>query len=457
MEKPVILCVDDEKMVLRGLKEQLKGRLSNYNIEIAESGMEALELIEELVDNNIELPVIISDYAMPGMKGDELLEKIHKTLPDTVKIMLTGQATIDGVKNAVNCANLYRYIAKPWEHEDLYLTISEALKSFYSQKQLVEQNKKLESLNKELVEMNDAVVGTIMAAIDRRDVTTAGHSKRVAEYAVKLAEAISRVDYGVYKDLHFTPEQIQELNVAALLHDIGKIGIKERILQKRYRLNKEHQNILTYKFNYLKKCLRLKEMSREISEDELVILGKIDEYLSFILQMCKREYITSEEEEKVIKISQIEYVDIDNEVKFLLDDFEVDNLTVKRGNLTEKERKIVNTHVDHTYAILKKIPWSKNFKLVPEIASCHHERINGTGYRGLTGEQILVQSKILALIDIFEALTALDRPYKSPMPIEKALSIINEEVEKGNIDRDIFNVFVRENIHDIYKEVNKLL
>jgi len=332
------------------------------------------------------------------------------------------------------------------------MTISEGLKSFYNHKQLVEQNKKLEDLNRELIEMNDAVVETMVVAIDTRDVTTSGHSKRVAGYAVKLAEAISRVDYGTYKDLHFTPEQIQELNVSALLHDIGKIGIEESILQKKYKLSEEHQRSLVYKFNYHKKCLQERELSGIISERQAKVLRHMNEYLNFIIEMCKKNFITVEEENKIIAISKIEFVDTDNEVKTILNDFEVESLTIKRGNLTKKERKIINTHVEHTYDILKRIPWSKPFKLVPEIASCHHERVNGTGYcKGLKGEEILVQSRILALIDIFEALTALDRPYKPPMPIDKALQIINEEVELGHLDRDIFQVFVREKIYDLYK------
>lgn len=365
--------------------------------------------------------------------------------------MLTGQATIDGVKNAVNDANLYRYIAKPWEQQDLYLTISEALKSFYNHKQLVGQNKKLENLNRELIEMNDAVVETMVTAIDTRDVTTAGHSKRVAGYAVKLAEALSRVDYGAYKDLNFTPEQIQELNVAALLHDIGKIGIEESILQKKYRLTDEQQRSLIYKFNYHRKCLQVKELSGEISKSQLKVLKNMDEYLKFVLEMCKKSYITDEEEKKILEIAKIEYIDADNEVKMILNDFEVESLTIKKGNLTDKERKIINTHVEHTYDILKKVPWSNAFKQVPEIASCHHERINGTGYyKGLKGDEISVQSKILALIDIFEALTAFDRPYKPPVSIEKALEIISEEVELEHIDRDIFQVFLKEKIYNLY-------
>lgn len=452
MKKPVILCIDDEKIVLTSLKEQLKDRISAYDIEIAESGQEALEIISELSDNQIELPLVISDYVMPGMKGDAVLKSVHQTLPKTVKILLTGQATTEGVTNAVNNANLYRYIAKPWEKEDLCLTINEAVKSFYIDKKLEEQNKKLEAANKELIQLTNAVVETMVAALDTRDTTTAGHSKRLAGYAVKLAETLNLVEYGSYKDFKFTEDQIQELYYAALLHDIGKIGIKESILQKKYRLVEEHQNEIRYRFSYYKKYLEMKRLLGEIDESEVEVLKDIDGYCDFVLMISRRAYITDEEAAKIRRISEIDYVDIDNVSKKLLKDFEVEGLTIKKGNLTQTERDIINTHVDHTYNILKVIPWTKNLENVPGIASNHHERVNGTGYsKGLKADEIIVQAKILAILDIFEALTALDRPYKPPMQIDKALEIIREEVDLGHLDREICEVFVNEKVYDLYK------
>ncbi len=151
MRKPVILCVDDEKMILVSLKEQLKRHFGEtYTIETVESGEEALELLEELQEDRAELPVLIADQLMPGMKGDELLIKIHTELPKTLSILLTGQAGADAVGNAVNYANLYRYIAKPWEETDLILTLTEALRSYFQDKKLEEQNIELQKLNQEL-------------------------------------------------------------------------------------------------------------------------------------------------------------------------------------------------------------------------------------------------------------------------------------------------------------------
>jgi len=155
MSKGAIVCVDDERFVLISLRDQLTNHLgSDYDIELAESGEEALEIFAELRENEIEIPLIISDQIMPGMKGDELLIKIHAQSPQTLKILLTGQASAEAVGNAVNAANLYRYIAKPWDKADLCLTVTEALRSYAQDKKLAEQNEALKKINFELKQLN---------------------------------------------------------------------------------------------------------------------------------------------------------------------------------------------------------------------------------------------------------------------------------------------------------------
>ncbi|MGQ4650397.1 adenylate/guanylate cyclase domain-containing protein [Lyngbya aestuarii] len=155
MSKPVIICVDDERIVLVSLRDQLSQQLgSDYEIELAESAQEALEILEELQAEGVDVPLIISDQIMPGMKGDELLIQVHSRYPKTLKIMLTGQAGTESVGNAVNSANLYRYIAKPWETTDLGLTITEALRSYRQSQQLAEQNEALQKVNAQLKQLN---------------------------------------------------------------------------------------------------------------------------------------------------------------------------------------------------------------------------------------------------------------------------------------------------------------
>jgi class 3 adenylate cyclase len=151
MTKQVIICVDDEKTILKSLKTELKEALgNNYQIEIAEGGKDALELITELLEDGYEIPLIISDYVMPDMKGDELLRLVHEISPKTLKVMLTGQATIQAVGNAIKQAKLYRYIGKPWQTEDLRLTVTEAVHSYSQDKKLAEQNAELRKINQEL-------------------------------------------------------------------------------------------------------------------------------------------------------------------------------------------------------------------------------------------------------------------------------------------------------------------
>ncbi|MGL4376505.1 MAG: response regulator, partial [Microcoleaceae cyanobacterium] len=154
MNKQVIICVDDEISILRSLKSELKNVLGfDYQIELAEGGEDALELLESLQEEGYEIPLIISDYLMPGMKGDELLRLVHLNSPNTLNIMLTGQANIEGISNAIKYASLYRYIAKPWESEDLKLTVIEAINRYIQDRMIAEKNAKLQELNEKQAEL----------------------------------------------------------------------------------------------------------------------------------------------------------------------------------------------------------------------------------------------------------------------------------------------------------------
>ncbi len=155
MNRKAIICVDDEKMITRSLKAELKEAVGDdYIIEITENGEEALELIQEFIEDGDKIILIISDHIMPGMKGDELLRKVHLISPKTIKIMLTGQANLEAIANAINSAKLYRYITKPWQAEDLKLTVKQAINSYFQDQQLTEQNAQLQCMNNELAKLN---------------------------------------------------------------------------------------------------------------------------------------------------------------------------------------------------------------------------------------------------------------------------------------------------------------
>lgn len=448
MKKQFILCVDDERFILNSLKDQLKAQVgSDFNIEVAENGEDALEILKELLDDSEDVPIIISDYIMPGMKGDEFLKRAHKIHPDAVKILLTGLATLDGIKTIINQANLFRYISKPWEHEDLILAVTEGVKSYEKDRKIEIQNRDLITKNEELNLWTEAFVETMGKTLDTRDVTTAGHSKRMAEYAVRTAEAINRVDYGKYKDICFSEDEIKELYYAALLHDIGKIGIREQILLKPNKISIDRQRAIVYKCHWYKALLEIKSLKGELGENEIDHLNKLQSYIDLIIGMNGREYILEDEEKTLMVIAEIRFTDDSGIERNLLDDFELKNLSIKFGTLTKGEREIINQHVVFTYEILNGIPWPKNLCNVPNIAASHHEKLNGEGYyKGLSENEISTQSKILAILDIYEALTSPDRPYRKKKTKEEAFAIIKHEVDGGFLDGSIFEIIKRENV-----------
>jgi len=310
---------------------------------------------------------------------------------------------------------------------------------------LLERSKLMEDIEK----LFDAFVESMVTTIEKRDPTTSGHSIRVARYIGKFAEAVNRTDYGKYKDLTFSEADIKELYYAGLLHDVGKIGVSESVLLKRDRLTPEELEVILYRIAYLKKELELKQVKGEIMPDEADLLGNLDEYARFISSINTKGFVTDEEQEKIRNVSSVQFTDINGMPGPLLTEHEVRNLTIKRGNLTEDERNQMNQHAAYTYQILKDIPWTKDLQEIPTIAAAHHEKLNGTGYPyRLTEERIPPQSKMLAIIDIFEALTAVDRPYKPAIPADKALKIIEEEVSRNSLDKDLYEIFLKEELYN---------
>lgn len=304
-------------------------------------------------------------------------------------------------------------------------------------------------LMEEIENLFDSFVESMVTTIERRDPTTSGHSVRVARFIKHFAEAINNVNYGKYKDLVFSEEEIKELNYAALLHDIGKIGVSESVLLKENRLTNSEISSIQYRFNYFKKDLEVKKLLGIIKKVEEAVLNEIDEYCEFITNVNTKGFLGDEELDKIRLIGSIKFTDLNDKESPLLTDEELIGLTVKKGNLTYDDREKMNLHAAYTYQILKDIPWVENLKCIPIIASAHHEKLDGTGYPNhLKSDEISVQSKMLSIVDIFEALTAMDRPYKKAMPADKALKILEEEGRYNHIDNDLLEIFCREKIHE---------
>lgn len=300
-------------------------------------------------------------------------------------------------------------------------------------------------LHDEIQELLSSFITAMVSTIDARDITTSGHSKRLAGYALHFIKTLNNVNYGKYADIIFSEDNFKEMYYAALLHDIGKIGVEEAVLLKENRLSDAEMEKIKYRLKYIKLLVK---NSKEHSD----LYSKLDSYLTFLLSINTSGFIDDDKMNILNEIYEIKVED-ENEIIPLLTEEEYENLSVRKGNLTEEEREKINYHATYSYNILKNITWTKKLRDVPLIAGSHHEKINGSGYpNGLKGEEICIQARILAILDIFEALTARDRPYKPPMSVEKAIEILEFEVKDNHLDPDLFEIFIKERIFDLYKE-----
>ena len=286
--------------------------------------------------------------------------------------------------------------------------------------------------------MFESLVNSFSLAIEKRDAATHGHCTRVAQYAIAIAQAVNLAPEEIFGGVRFGEAELRELRYAALLHDVGKIAVPEAILGKKNKLTDEQLQVIEYRFAYWKKCAPGKGK-------------KLDEILEWIRKVNIPRGMSDDDLAFLEKIREETFFDIDGETRPLLSEVEVENLQVLRGNLTPQERVLIERHIVDTWELLKGIPWPKGLRSVPNIASCHHEKIDGSGYPwGLTGEDIPLAGRILALVDIFEALTAKDRSYKPAFPVERALGILEQEVEANHIDSRLFRLFREREIYMMF-------
>lgn len=320
-------------------------------------------------------------------------------------------------------------------------------------------------LHEEIRGLFEGFVQASVMAIESRDPTTAGHSGRVASLTVSLAEAAEQVSSGPFKDLTFSSEQIQEIRYASLLHDFGKIGVREPVLVKAEKLYPHELEVLKQRFEIARKDRQLASMVRRVDavklrgEREFVAieqeenerlareLKEIDDAMDFVLQCNRPTVLAQGGFEKLTGLSAMSFNDSRERPQMLLTPAEVQVLSIPRGSLSATERREIESHVTHTFRFLAQIPWTRTLKRVPEIAYAHHEKLDGKGYpRAIAAEQIPVQSKMMAISDIYDALTASDRPYKKAVPHELALDILKKESEGGQLDRELFRIFVEADV-----------
>lgn len=314
----------------------------------------------------------------------------------------------------------------------------------------------------------DGFVKASVKAIEQRDPTTSGHSQRVCEMSVALAEAVDREPRGPYADLRFSREQMKEIRYAALLHDFGKVGVREEILVKAKKLYPLQYARLMDRFDYIRRDIEanaaekkiealLNNSKREAAErikaidtECSLLIAELERCADFVAKANEPTIMPSSEGELVAEIARRSYRDPRGAQRPYLTDDEVQMLSVPRGSLAPEERRQIESHVLHSFAFLAQIPWTREYMRIPEIARAHHEKLNGTGYPfGLHAAEIPVQAKMMTICDIFDALSAADRPYKRAVPTDRALDILKLCVSEGEIDAELFRLFLDAQVYRV--------
>ncbi len=315
-------------------------------------------------------------------------------------------------------------------------------------------------LTESIVEMFEGFVAASVNAIEARDPVTAGHSERVAHYTVTLAEVCNEIETGRLADIQFDPDEMTELRYAALLHDFGKIAVSEDVIQKGARLPPEKMRLIYQRFQTVKELAYrnwLHAYLQKIETGEVRSDGRglaridtqyenycneIDEIFEWLREISTKGFLEDNEIAQVKAVGARTFIGVNGQPQRLLSPLEVENLCIQKGTLNEEEWVEMRSHAALSESYLAQIPWSTELKRIPCIAGAHHEKLDGSGYpKGIMGEAILPQVRMLTISDIFDALTASDRPYRKAASIDRALEILGWESDGDKLDRDLVEVF----------------
>jgi len=323
-------------------------------------------------------------------------------------------------------------------------------------------------LYREIENLFEGFVQASVVAIESRDPSTCGHSERVATLTLGIAKMVNRAKTGPLKDVRFNKTQLKEIRYAALLHDFGKVGVRENVLLKAKKLYPEHLDLIKKRFDLARQIFR-----KEINKNKIQRLMKkgrkeylsqfenidsemekqleaLDRYLSLIVEANEPTMLDENSFSVLEQIAQTVVSDSDEESFPLLDNEEYRVLSIPKGSLTSEETQEIQSHVTHTYNFLTKIPWTNELRNIPDIAYGHHEKLDGSGYpRGIKASSIYLQTQMMTISDIYDALTAADRPYKPAVSPEVALDILEQEVKQGKMDADLFKVFVKGKVYKL--------
>ena len=459
-----ILIVDDEADLRDLLVEALTEQ--GYAAVGADGAAQALALVKDQ-----HFPVIFTDLNMPGgLSGLELLRAVHDRDPRSMGILMTGYATTESAIQALK-RGAYDFIQKPFKLVEIEASLARALEHYRLLRENEDYQENLErmvaartqeilGLKNDIEQLFEGFVNASVTAIEARDPSTSGHSSRVADLTVGLAEAVNGTPNGPYGGLLFNDLQIREIRYASLLHDFGKVGVREQVLVKAKKIEGEHLEAIFQ---------RLHQRSLEAMRDRLLeawsrgltfdpdalggLLRKQEEETHRLMELVRRSneptVLPQEVALELNLLQDLTFQHWSGAQKTLLERQDLDLLLISKGSLSEDERNEIQNHVTYTYRFLSQIPWTTELANVPDIAWAHHERLNGKGYpRQLTDADIPVQSKLMAVADVYDALTAADRPYKAAVSVERSLEILGQEARVNLLDEEVLRIFIEARIYE---------
>src|SRR5690242_2853352 len=310
----------------------------------------------------------------------------------------------------------------------------------------------------------DGFVQASVTAIEQRDPSTAGHSGRVEGLTSRLARTINEIATGRFIDVHFSEDQLKELRYACLLHDFGKVGVREHILIKAKKLIPGQLEVIEARFAFIERSVQVKyatekleamragkngssldEIDRRLEEE----IAQLDRWMQSIVTANEPTVMPIDKASTLEVLSQQTYTDLNGRSHPMLEPQEFRFLSIRKGTLDPQERLEMESHVTHSFQFLSKIPWTPVMRGIPEIAYGHHEKLDGSGYpRRLAGDQIPIQARMMTISDIYDALTAQDRPYKKAVSTSTALDILHEEASEGKLDKELLEIFVTKKIFE---------
>ena len=373
-------------------------------------------------------------------------------------------------------------------HEDDIIGVMQLINATETEKNEVisfstEMQKQVESLasqgavaltNKRLVaelkNLFESFIKLIATAIDKKSPYTGGHCERVPEIAMLLADAVEKTKTGKYKDFTMNEDERYELYIAAWLHDCGKVATPPHVVDKGKKLETitDRIEVVDTRFEVLKRDTEIKLLKKKInilkdSNNNIAIdkaeasykesIEQLDDDQRFIQKTNRGgEFMEEDDQKRIEIIGSYKWKAKGKKINFL-DTDDIRNLQIPKGTLLPEEREIINDHIVITIDMLEKLPYPKKLRHIPEFAGGHHEKLDGTGYpKGLTGDQMSVQAKIMAIADIFEALTAADRPYKDGKKLSQAIRIMGLMKKDCEIDKELFEIFVKKGVYKLYAE-----